>query len=116
NSSMTKSQITVNMTDTNYQLDYIIDVLCKTKGRSIVGRVLPDGTISVPLLPPLKARGRTLKDLQNEIDGGYSRLGSDVYVSLVPRSLRAAATLVLGEVSKPGRIELERPHTVLMAV
>jgi polysaccharide biosynthesis/export protein PslD len=87
-----------------------------TKGRSIVDKVLPDGTVSVPLLPPLRARGRTLKDLQNEIDAGYSRLGLDIFVSLVPRTLRAGTTLVVGEVSKPGRIELERPQTVLMTV
>jgi polysaccharide export outer membrane protein len=114
---LTRPQITVDVTEAHSPLEDFIQMLgSSTKGRSIVDKVLPDGTISAPLLPPLKARGRTLKDLQNEIDAGYSRLGLDVFVSLVPRTLRADTTLVLGEVSKPGRIELERPQTVLMAV
>ena len=114
---LTRPQITVDVTDAHSPLEDFIAMLgSSTKGRSIVDKVLPDGTISVPLLPPLKARGRTLKDLQNEIDAGYSRLGLDIFVSLVPRTLRAGTTLVVGEVSKPGRIELERPQTVLMTV
>jgi polysaccharide export outer membrane protein len=114
---LTGPQITVNVTETHSRLDDFIDVIGQpTKGRSLVDKVLPDGTISLPLLPPLKARGRTLKDVQDEIDAGYSKLGLDVFVSLVPRTLRAGTMLVLGEVAKPGRFELERPQTVLMAV
>ena len=114
---LTRPQITIDVTEAHSPLEDFIQMLgSSTKGRSIVDKVLPDGTISVPLLPPLKAGGRSLRDLQNEIDAGYSRLGLDVFVSLVPRTLRATTTLVLGEVSKPGRIELERPQTVLMTV
>jgi len=86
------------------------------KGRSIVDKVLPDGTISVPLLPPVPASGRTLKEVQDAIDAAYSAKGLDVFVSVVPSTLRTGATLVVGEVGKPGRIELDRPVTVLMAV
>jgi polysaccharide export outer membrane protein len=114
---LTRPQITVDITEAHSPLEDFIQMLgSSTKGRSIVDKVLPDGTISVPLLLPLKARGRTLRDLQNEIDTGYLRLGLDIFVSLVPRTLRAGTTLVLGEVGKPGRIELERPQTVLMTV
>jgi protein involved in polysaccharide export with SLBB domain len=114
---LTRPQITVDVIDAHSLLEDFIAMLgSSTKGRSIVDKVLPDGTVSVPLLPPLKARGRTLKDLQNEIDAGYSRLGLDIFVSLVPRTLRTGTTVVVGEVSKPGRIELERPQTVLMTV
>ncbi len=114
---LTEPKITVNVTETHSPLDDFIDVLgSSTKGRSIVDKVLPDGTISVPLLAPLKARGRTLDEVRQEIDAAYSAKGLDVFVSLVPRTLLAAATLVIGEVGKPGRIQLERPTTVLMAV
>jgi protein involved in polysaccharide export with SLBB domain len=115
---LTQPQITVNVTETHSLLDDFIEVLLgsSTKGRSLEAKILPDGTISVPLLPPLKARGRTLEDLQREIDAAYAAKGLDVFVSLAPRTLRANATLIIGEVGKPGRIELERPTTVLMAV
>ena len=115
---LTLPKITVNVTETHSPLDDFIDVLgSSTKGgRSLVLKVLPDGTISVPLLLPLKARGRTLEGLQHEIDAAYAAKGLDIFVSLVPRTLRSNATLVIGEVGKPGRIELEGPTTVLMAV
>jgi protein involved in polysaccharide export with SLBB domain len=114
---LTEPKITVNLAETHSRLDDFIDVLgSSTKGRSIVDKVLPDGTISVPLLSPLQARGRKLPELKREIDDGYAAKGLDVYVSLVPNAIRSNATMVIGEVSKPGRIELDRPITVLMAV
>jgi polysaccharide export outer membrane protein len=114
---LTEPKVTVNVTESHSPLDDFIEVLGSSgKGRSVVDKVLPDGTIAVPLLPPLQARGRTLNDLQQAIDAGYSAKGLDVFVSLVPRTLRTGATLVIGEVGKPGRIELDRPTTVLMAV
>jgi protein involved in polysaccharide export with SLBB domain len=114
---LTEPKITVNVTESHTPLDDFLNVLgASTKGRSIVDKVLPDGTIALPLLPSLKARGRTLRDLEHEIDAVYAAKGLDVFVSLVPRSLRSNATLVIGEVGRPGRIELDRPATVAMAV
>ncbi len=66
---LTRPQITIDVTEAHSPLEDFIQMLgSSTKGRSIVDKVLPDGTISVPLLPPLKAGGRSLRDLQNEID------------------------------------------------
>ncbi len=108
-------EITINVAETHSPLDDFIDMIGQpSKGRSLVDRVLPDGTISLPRLPPLQARGRTLKDLQHEIDVAYSALGLDVSVSLVPKTLRPGVTFVLGEVGKPGRYDIGGPRTVLM--
>jgi protein involved in polysaccharide export with SLBB domain len=115
---LTAPAITVNVTEAHSQLDDFIEMIGQSSSgaRSLINKVLPDGTISLPLLRPLKARGRTLKDLKNELDEAYAALGLDVTVSLVPRTLRTGTMFVLGEVSKPGRFDLERPRTVLMAV
>ena len=69
----------------------------------------------MPALGTVPARGRTLKDLENEINAGYKALNLNVFVSVLPRSLQAGSAYILGEVSKPGRIDLDRPRTVLMA-
>ncbi len=112
---LTEPKITVNVTGTHTPLDDLIDVL-GSNGRSIVDKVLPDGTISLPLLAPLAAAGRTLADLQHAVDAAYSAKSLQIFVSLVPHTIHANTTLVIGEVGKPGQIELDRPTTVLMAV
>lgn len=112
------AQITVNVSQSHSPLEDFLDVVSapNNKARSIVDKVLPDGTISLPLLSPLKVRGRTLPAVEQEIDAAYSALGLNVFVSIVPRGLRPGSTFVLGEVFRPGRIEMERPQTVLMTV
>jgi protein involved in polysaccharide export with SLBB domain len=114
---LAQPQITVNVTESHSrQQDFLDAIAPSSKGRSLVNRVLPDGTISLPKLRPLRAQGRTLQAIEGEIDAAYSELGLDITVSAVPRTLRVGTTYVLGEVAKPGRIELERSQTVLMAV
>jgi protein involved in polysaccharide export with SLBB domain len=114
---LTEPKITINLSEARTAVDDFIDVVASSaKGRSLTDKVLPDGTISLPLLRPLPASGHTLKELQDEIDAAYRAKGLSVSVSIVPRSLRSNATLVVGEVTKPGQIELDQPTTVLMAV
>jgi polysaccharide export outer membrane protein len=114
---LSQPQITINETETHTPLEDLMEAIGPNQQRrSISDKVLPDGTISLPLLRPIQARGLTLPDVEREIDTAYSAAGLDVSVSLIPRSLRVGATLVLGEVAKPGRIDSDRPQTVLMAV
>jgi polysaccharide biosynthesis/export protein PslD len=116
-SVLTKPQITVNLTETHSPLDEFIRTIgSANQSRSITDTVLPDGTISLPLLHPIEARGRTLDQLRRAIDAGYRSRGLDVSVSLVARKLLPGTAMVLGEVERPGAIALDRPHTVLMAV
>ena len=110
-------QITVNLTEIHSPLDDFVTAVGPTgRQRSLIDKVLPDGTMSVPLAGSLPARGRTLQDLQRAIDAAYAAKRLDVAVSLVPRALRAGTVLVFGEVGKPGRIESDKPLTVLMTI
>ncbi len=112
-----QSQVTIDVIKSHSPVDRFVAMIGQTsKGLSMTTRVLPDGTISLPLLPPLEARGRQLKELEYDADAGYSALGLDINVSLIPETLRPPSTMVIGEVPRPGRVPLDRPQTVLMAV
>jgi polysaccharide biosynthesis/export protein PslD len=114
---LSQPQVTINATETHTWLEDLVAAIGPNQQRrSITDKVLPDGTISLPLLRPIQARGRTLRDLEHEIDVAYSAKRLDISVSLIPRNLRVGTALVLGEVGKPGRIDSDRPQTVLMAV
>ena len=114
---LSQPQITVNITEAHSPLKDFIEALGSSpKSRSIIDKVLPDGTISLPLLRPIPARGHTLPDLGRAIDAAYAAAGLDISVSPIARNLRAGTVLVLGEVHKPGRIDSDRPLTVLMTV
>ncbi|MBV8888982.1 MAG: polysaccharide biosynthesis/export family protein [Alphaproteobacteria bacterium] len=116
-SLLTQPQITINETETHSPLEDFIEAMGgASRARTVVDKVLPDGTISVPLLHPIKARGRTIAELESDIDAAYTEAGLGISVSLLPRSLRAGTALVLGEVARPGRIETDRPQTVLMTI
>jgi len=114
---LTQPKITVNVTESHSPLKDFVDAIgSPSKSRSLIDKVLPDGTITVPLLRPIQARGRTLRDLERAIDVAYAAAGLDISVSLVARNLRVGTSLVLGEVGKPGRIDSDRPLTVLMTI
>ena len=110
-------QLTVNVVESHSRLEDFLEVVSPTGvQRSIGDKVLPDGTVSLPLLQPIQARGRSLRALERDIDKAYAALHLDILVSLVPRNLHPGSVLVLGEIAKPGRVDSDRPMTVLMAV
>jgi len=111
------STVTVNLTETHSPLQDFIEVVGPSgKTRSLIEKVLPDGTVSLPLLRPIAARGRTLDELARTIDAAYAQLHFGITVSLVPRNLHPGTVMVLGEVAKPGRIDSDKPQTVLMSI
>lgn len=115
--TQTKPQLTVNLTETHSPLDEFIHTIeSADRSRTITAKLMPDGTISLPLLHPIGAAGLTLDELRAAVDAAYRRLGLDVSVSLVARDLRPGTAMIFGEVPKPGEFALDKPHTVLMAV
>jgi protein involved in polysaccharide export with SLBB domain len=110
-------QFTINVAESHSRLEDFLDVIGPTGvQRSVRSKVLPDGTVSLPLLQPIQAHGRTLRALERDINKAYSALHFDISATLVPRNLHPGSVLVLGEVAKPGRIDSDRPLTVLMSV
>lgn len=93
--------------------------------------VLPDGTISFPLVGTLSAQGRTVTEIRSIL---ATRLASNfavppnVFVSVntlaervpprrtegvVPRPPQTIDTYIVGEVAKPGRVEVKPGTTIL---
>ena len=65
---LVQPQITINVAEAHSRLQDFVDALGPSvRSRTIVDKVLPDGTVSLPLLRPIQARGRTLRDLKRDI-------------------------------------------------
>ncbi len=102
--------------------DYVLgrddEVLLTFRGRnrqSLSQRVLRDGTLVVPDLPPIAAAGRTLAELRVELEQRAARdLGSEVFVSI--GQVRQIAVFVGGEVERPGQLALTALSSVLDAL
>jgi polysaccharide export outer membrane protein len=87
--------------------------------------VLPDGTISFPLVGTVKARGRSVADLQRTLASGLASnfaVAPNVFVSVgslveppdqtTPDPV-TIDTYVMGEIANPGKVEVEPGTTIL---
>ena len=99
----------------------LIDDMDKVLGTDRLGRskqvtVSPDGTVSLPFLPPVQALGHTLQDLKGLIDQTYASSGRNIEVSVLLQAISSGHIFVFGEVALPGTVVSRRPRTVLMAI
>jgi polysaccharide biosynthesis/export protein len=82
---------------------------------SIRGRVLADGTLTVPLLGPVQVVGKRPEDLSATLEEQLKRYITVPKVTvIIQESLISVA--VIGEVKQAGMIELVTPATVLQAL
>ncbi len=77
--------------------------------------VLPDGTISLPLVGNVPAAGRTTDQLAQELAVVLDRVLVSPYVSVRLNSLRPVVVNVSGEVYRPGPVELQNATNVALA-
>ncbi len=64
--------------------------------------ILPDGSISFPLIGTVKAEGFTISGLQNELAARLGRYVKDPHVFVMVKEPRKITVQVLGEVISPG--------------
>jgi len=79
-------------------------------------RVRPDGMISVMMLDDLRAAGRTVTELRQEITQGYSKRYRDPQVAVFPVEITSRLVYVSGEVLKPGAVTLTPGLTAMQAI
>ncbi len=103
--------------------DYLIgrddELVLALRGRTrstVTLRVLRDGTILPPDLPPVPAAGRTLRELRAELEGRIARdlPGTELFLTI--GQVRQIAVFVGGEVQRPGMQALTALSTVLDAL
>jgi polysaccharide export outer membrane protein len=79
-------------------------------------RVLPDGSISFPLVGRIEVVGLTTADVEKRIVDGLKRYIPEAVVSVVVTGTEGNSVYVLGKVLKPGPIPLTSPDTTVLQV
>jgi polysaccharide export outer membrane protein len=105
------------------ETDYIIgpgDVLIVSvwKDESLTREVtvLPDGTISFPLVGEFAASGKTVKELKTDIEDRIKRYVPDPVLSVAVKSVNSMFIYVIGRVNIPGRYVLNSRVNVLQGL
>ena len=78
--------------------------------------VRPDGKISLPLLHDIQAAGLTPLQLRDKIAAALAEFMPNPEVAVTVMDVRSYRVSVLGEVQKPGVLQLKAPTTVLEAL
>lgn len=78
--------------------------------------VLPDGTISFPLVGILKISSKTPAQVQNLIKQKLSRVIPDPEVNVTVTSVNGNNIFVIGKVNNPGQMTMIRPTDVMQAL
>ncbi|MCG6534195.1 MAG: polysaccharide biosynthesis/export family protein [Syntrophales bacterium LBB04] len=78
--------------------------------------VLPDGKISFPLIGEIRAAGRTVAQLKQEIAAKISPYAPDPTISVEVRQVNSMLIYVIGRVNTPGRFALNTNVNVLQAL
>ncbi|MCG2748942.1 MAG: polysaccharide biosynthesis/export family protein [Desulfobulbaceae bacterium] len=78
--------------------------------------VLPDGTISFPLIGQLMAEGKTVSQLKEEIRQKVSQFVPDPVVTVIVHQVNSMLIYVVGKVNNPGRFQLSTNVNVLQAL
>lgn len=78
--------------------------------------VLPDGTISFPLVGKMAAGGRTLDDFKTELEARIQRYVPEPVLSVSIQQVNSMMVYVIGRVNNPGRVMLNNNVTALQAL
>jgi len=78
--------------------------------------VLPDGTITFPLIGSFTAQGMTLGSLQSTIKAKLKTLIPDASVTVLVKAPSGHTVNVIGQVTKPGELMMGHHLTVMQAL
>ena len=88
----------------------------KDKDLARLVTVLPDGKVAYPMVGEVVAAGKTVAQLQKEIEGKLSLYVKDAVITVEVRQVNSLQIYVLGRVKTPGRSLLTSNIDVLQAL
>ncbi len=110
---------TVLAAETDYTLnpgDVLQITVWKEDGLDREVLVLPDGTISFPLVGSFKASGLSATQLQSDLTRAIGQFIRDASVSVSVKAALGNVVDVIGQVNKPGEIILSHRTSVMQAL
>jgi len=110
-------EITVTVREYNARLAELQRAIATAPhGQARLISVNPDGHISLPLIPTIRAEGLTVPEITNEANKLYAKLISDMKVSVFLKEVVGNLVFVDGEVRNPGVFTMKGPTTVQHAL
>lgn len=79
-------------------------------------RIALDGTLNLNSVGPIKAAGKTVFELQQDLANAYKSLAKDDVITVNLMMNSVSIVYVSGAVLKPGEINLDRPLTAIEAI
>src|SRR3982074_17327 len=79
-------------------------------------QIRPDGKITMPLVGDVEASGRTPLELRDALTTALKQYMTNPSVTVIVVEAPAATAYVLGEVNRPGAVNLQAPLTILQAL
>jgi len=78
--------------------------------------IRPDGNISVPLIGDIQARGLRVEELKEELNKRLRDYIFEPSVSVTVVDIKSLKACILGEVTRPGEIDIVAPTDVVRAI
>jgi len=96
--------------------DVIQVVVWKNPDLSVTVPVRPDGKISLPLIDDVQAAGITPLKLKEELTRRWKAFLSAPEVSVILKEVNSFKVFIVGQVTRPGELQLRGPTRLLQAL
>lgn len=93
------------------ELDALLDSTIQGRARSFP--VSPNGTLHLPMIPPVRAAGLMLDEVERSLNVAYDARLPSAKVTLGFESIAGNQAFIFGEVRQPGAIAMPSTRTIL---
>ncbi len=92
------------------------DLHTSARGLSRLVTVRPDGYVTFPMIGDIFVISKSIPEIKNEINRLYNDISFSLHVDLFLERHSGAKIYVMGEVSKPGAYDINKPISVIQAI